>query len=63
MPIHISNDWWWYQHLNYMGLNLMKFDIQQENKSEIIDKHNPVVNKPKYGIYLIDHLMVLKFYN
>jgi hypothetical protein len=46
-----------------MGLNLMKFDIQQENKSEIIDKHNPVVNKPKYGIYLIDHLMVLKFYN
>jgi hypothetical protein len=64
VPIHISNDWWWgYQQLNYMGLNLMKFDMQQENKSEIIDKHNPVVNKSKYGIYLIDHLMVIKFYN
>jgi hypothetical protein len=64
VPIHISNSWsWGYRQLKYMGLDLMKFNIRDQDKFEIMDKHNPVVNKSKYAIYLLDDLMVIRFNN
>jgi len=62
VPVHIWGEWYWgYMQLKFMGLPLAQANINEAEKLDIIKNNEPVVNKTKYSIYLVDNLLLIRF--
>ncbi len=62
VPVDVEDWHVGYSKLNYMGLDLLRANISEQDKSYIMAYTSPIINKSRYAVYLVRNLMLIRFH-